>query len=414
MSATTNIWIAASEGNLAVVEELLDTNEHLLPTSPDENTYTPLHAAASYSHNELLRFLLNHPKAKAYESSQGEAAVHVTDSDGDTPLHVAEDIETATILIDEFGADPSRKNDEGRTPAYMMWDSGWNETSDWLRQRTGEAAFDEDAALSLEDVVEEDGSGVAGLAITQQQEQEVDDEQHDGAYTQQLVQQLQQYSTCEVSDALIKLSHPSGGHLPGISLISPNLTSEGTAALEAHKVCGQVFTVEMVSVDDKEAPKPSQQFVDAAPKDSVMLVSASPDCRNAIWGGLMTARAQHRGVKGVVLDGNVRDLAEHWAAGMTVFSRGHSTLGQAGFTRPSKLGAELVLRTPSSSTFPDVVVHPADLILADVDGVVVVPRAEVLKVVELAEKGRQVDAKCLEDIKAGRSVADTFKEHRGK
>lgn len=35
------------------------------------------------------------------------------------------------------------------------------------------------------------------------------------------------------------------------------------------------------------------------------------DVKNAVWGGLMTARARAKGVQGVVIDGRVRDLNEH-------------------------------------------------------------------------------------------------------
>lgn len=46
--------------------------------------------------------------------------------------------------------------------------------------------------------------------------------------------------------------------------------------------------------------------------------------KSAAWGGLMTARAQFRGVKGVVVDGRCRDLAEHREAGFPVGHAGHS------------------------------------------------------------------------------------------
>ena len=35
------------------------------------------------------------------------------------------------------------------------------------------------------------------------------------------------------------------------------------------------------------------------------------DLKNACWGGLLTTRAKHSGVTGVVIDGRCRDLAEH-------------------------------------------------------------------------------------------------------
>lgn len=172
----SNIWIAASEGNQAAVASILDAELNLTPTSPDHNTYTPIHAAASYGHVSLLRFLLSHPKCPP-------GAADVTDEDGDTPLFVVEDIETAKVLIEEFGADPKRTNAEGRTAAYAMWESGWEEVSDWLRQRTGEAAFeDQDGQEVYQDGADDDG----------------DDEKHDGEHTKRLVEALSEYSSCEV------------------------------------------------------------------------------------------------------------------------------------------------------------------------------------------------------------------------
>lgn len=54
------------------------------------------------------RFLLNHPKAQPN-------AVETLDSDGDSPLFVVEDLETAKLLVEEFKADVGRKNNEGQT-----------------------------------------------------------------------------------------------------------------------------------------------------------------------------------------------------------------------------------------------------------------------------------------------------------
>lgn len=64
--------------------------------------------------------------------------------------------------------------------------------------------------------------------------------------------------------------------------------------------------------------------------------------------------------------------------------------------------------------FPALTVHPYDIVLADVDGVVVFRPADLEKVLELCEKGVEVDGRCMEDIKKGRSIAEAFKEHRGK
>lgn len=101
----SNIWIAASEGNLERVRELLD--QGLSPNESDENGYTPCFAAASWHHAELLRFLVE---------DRG-ADVNMRDPDGDTPLFVVESVRMAQLLI-ELGADPTVKNDEGLTVCH--------------------------------------------------------------------------------------------------------------------------------------------------------------------------------------------------------------------------------------------------------------------------------------------------------
>lgn len=128
----------------------------------------------------------------------------------------------------------------------------------------------------------------------------------------------------------------------------------------------------------------------------------------------MTAGAQSRGALGVIISGRSRDLAEHRAAGFPVFARGHSTLGQSPFTRPSAINVPLSISAQNALDFPAVTINPGDWMLADEDGVVCVPQEMTREVLGLAEKGREVDERCMEDIRQGRRIQETFNEHRGK
>ena len=70
--------------------------------SMDDNGYTPMHAAASYNHVELIQFLI----------SRG-GNVNIQDPDGDTPLHVCENVSMAQALI-SLGANINLQNNEGK------------------------------------------------------------------------------------------------------------------------------------------------------------------------------------------------------------------------------------------------------------------------------------------------------------
>jgi len=133
----------------------------------------------------------------------------------------------------------------------------------------------------------------------------------------------------------------------------------------------------------------------------------------------MTAGALSRSVMGVIISGRCRDIAEHRAANFPVFARGHSTLGQSPFTRPSAVNVPLVISPRSelgapADGFAAVTVQTGDWMVADLDGVVCVPRELEEKVVALATKGRETDRRCLTDIKAGMGIQESFKKHRGK
>lgn len=224
----------------------------------------------------------------------------------------------------------------------------------------------------------------------------------------------------KVSDALLKLKVKEGGYLPGIEMYSPTHLSSPDV-----RVCGPAYTVKMVSQSDTTAPKPAQHFVDAAEAypGHVMVVTAPSLTRSAVWGGLMTARAQYLDLKGVILDGRCRDLMEHREAEFAVFARGHSIQGQSPFTRPSELMVPITIADPTTEgkdgetgnpKMPNVTVRPGDYVLADIDGVVIVPPSVAEDVIRLATRGRQEDDKCMHDIKAGMPVKEAFAKNRSK
>lgn len=98
-----NIWVAAADNQISVVEDYIQSKQ-FTANSQDPNGYTPIHAAASYGHIDLLKVLM---------ANGGD--INIQDKEGDTPLHHVEDLATAKFLVEELKADFSIKNDEGQT-----------------------------------------------------------------------------------------------------------------------------------------------------------------------------------------------------------------------------------------------------------------------------------------------------------
>jgi regulator of RNase E activity RraA len=65
-----------------------------------------------------------------------------------------------------------------------------------------------------------------------------------------------------------------------------------------------------------------------------------------------------------------------------------------------------------SSNSP-VVVHPGDIIVADVDGVICIPQQLVESVINNCEKYVAIDNQCMQALKQGHSVKETFAKYRG-
>lgn len=72
----------------------------------------------------------------------------------------------------------------------------------------------------------------------------------------------------------------------------------------------------------------------------------------------------------------------------------------------------LDISDPTAPSFPATRVEPGDVVRGDVDGVVVCPQSLVEKVIELATKSREVDAKCRQDLEQGKGVKETFAKWR--
>lgn len=128
------------------------------------------------------------------------------------------------------------------------------------------------------------------------------------------------------------------------------------------KVCGTAFTVEARPGDNVILHKAISML---KPGD-VLMVAYSGDTRTGgMWGGMMSASAKAQGCLGLITDGAVRDTMLMKELEFPVFS---AAVNVCGTTKafPGTINHPVVMC--------GVTVHPGDLVFADNDDVVVVPK----------------------------------------
>jgi RraA family protein len=132
--------------------------------------------------------------------------------------------------------------------------------------------------------------------------------------------------------------------------------------------------------------------IDLAQPGQVIVCDGGGDLNIALAGDLMIGHAEARGVGALVIDGAVRDLEGIRKMDIGVWARGANPSG------PYKDG-------PGEIGYPVAcggqVVMPGDLIAADEDGVVVIPRGAAAEVIDAAEKHAAKEGETTAAIKSG-------------
>jgi regulator of RNase E activity RraA len=83
--------------------------------------------------------------------------------------------------------------------------------------------------------------------------------------------------------------------------------------------------------------------------------------------------------------------------------------------RASEVQVPITIESFPSTTRHKIVVSPGDLIVADLDGVITIPKGMISleELIKMCKKGREVDALCMKDLEGGQSLTETFKIRRG-
>ncbi|EHK23135.1 uncharacterized protein TRIVIDRAFT_53800 [Trichoderma virens Gv29-8] len=201
---------------------------------------------------------------------------------------------------------------------------------------------------------------------------------------QELVALFAGLDTPGVSDALDKLG------IPGQVFNIMPLSNYKKATI------GPAFTVRYVPASDP--PGSVGDFIDDVAEGDVVVIDNNGRTDCTVWGDIMTRWAGLRGIAGTVIDGVCRDVTQVIADDYPLFTTGRwmrtgkDRVQVGGINEPIGIGK--------------VRVEPRDIVVADSNGVVVVPRDRAREVAEVAQRIEKIESSIQVMIAGGATIAE--------
>jgi len=170
------------------------------------------------------------------------------------------------------------------------------------------------------------------------------------------------------------------------------------------RTVGRAFTMRFIPVREdvpgamaRKLPV-NRDAVEVMPAGCIAIADVRAVTAAATFGDIVVARMAKRGVAGIVTDGAVRDRNGLLAIGLPIWT--------AGITAPPPAAQLMLAAWQEPIGCGGVAVFPDDVIVADADGVIVIPAALVLEVAQAGLEQERLDEWQMEQIKRGVSLPD--------
>ena len=194
-----------------------------------------------------------------------------------------------------------------------------------------------------------------------------------------LIERFRKLDTPQISDGLGRISRVLGERA--------QISYEIRQLIPNTKISGSAITCK----NHSGSYLPSCRAVMIAKEGDVIVMDTHGNTGGACWGGFISKEARNRGVEGLVTDGVIRDIDEIREVNFPVFAR-----GIVAYAGAYAVAERINVPIQCCGTL----VTPGDIIVADDNGVVAVPKEKAELVLKFAEAKARKEEKWMEDYKS--------------
>jgi len=182
-------------------------------------------------------------------------------------------------------------------------------------------------------------------------------------------------------------------------LLDQNLPSDIMPLRDEMTVCGIAFTVKSApNVKIQGEMTFRAQMLDEMQPEGMVVWDTSGDTEASLWGGVMTATALQKGLRGAVIAGGIRDTKQILEQKFPVFYKYRTSNGS--------LGRCLITHYQIPIKVGKVTVRPGDVIFGDIDGVLCIPREIAYEVLLRAEEIERNENEIFKWVRSGETIQE--------
>ena len=208
--------------------------------------------------------------------------------------------------------------------------------------------------------------------------------------TVNIIRQLKNLDSCAVSDAM---------DYYGVVGVSKGIKPY----LKGAKIVGKVITMKLGPItQDRSKMHIGVRAIELSSDGDIIVIDNQGRTEMSSWGGILSAAAKLKGVRGVIIDGAFRDSQECEKLNFPVFAKGVTSITARGRIK------EVSVNEPINVS--GVEVNSGDYVIADESGIVFIPNNQSTEIITKAEEIAKKEDAIIKQLSSGESLSHILNE----